>query len=493
MSIFKFNYSIKGIFIFFLFSVLVLFVLTEFLDTLPVYVWDESRQAANAIEMYSNHNWLVTHYDGIPDMWNTKPPLLIWLQVCCMHIFGITVTALRTPSVIAAYVTCCVLFYFIKKNTGNLLVAFLSGLVLVSMQGFNGFHVARTGDYDALLTLFTLLFIIQFYYYVQTRNRKNILLFFVFLCMASLTKGIASLLFMPGLLIYILLSKKIMSVLKDPFFYIGCAGYILIIASYYILREQFNPGYLAAVYENELTGRYLKVNEGHNGNLFSYIKLLSSVQTYFWFDLFLLCIAIYPFVIKKFDFNKLFQYFLLLTICFFIVLTSSKTIIDWYSAPALPLLACMCVLLVFNYSSLLAKVLHINFYYKNNNIVAACIISILTGISYVNIAQINRRPTYKEAWDKEFYAMSNFFHENAFDVSKLHLKVIDHSNINQHLFFYIQRLKLSKCSIDFGDYKHLKPGEAVITHSKDISAYIKRTYSTNELYNKDGVYIFAIK
>ena len=120
----KSNHSIIDYCITFIFVIAVLYPLVAFLDALPIFLWDESRQAANAIEMYNNYSWVVTYYDGSPDMWNTKPPLLIWLQVLSMNIMGCTVAALRTPSVLAAFATTLSLFFFIKKETGNIWIAF---------------------------------------------------------------------------------------------------------------------------------------------------------------------------------------------------------------------------------------------------------------------------------------------------------------------------------------------------------------------------------
>ena len=210
----KSTHSIVTYCIYFLFAILVLYPLLEFLNALPLYLWDESRQAANAIEMFTNHNWLVTYYNGSPDMWNTKPPLLIWLQVLSMHIFGLTTSALRAPSVIAAFATILSLFFFLKKETNNIWIAFFSGIVLVALPGFNGYHVARTGDYDSLLILFMIQCAIQFYYYIETKNRIHIILFGLFLTLGSLTKGIAPLLFLPGFLVYAFLKKKIYAIDK---------------------------------------------------------------------------------------------------------------------------------------------------------------------------------------------------------------------------------------------------------------------------------------
>src|SRR4051812_33620138 len=50
------------------------------LNVLPIREWDEARIAVSAYEVYSGGDWLVTRFHGEPDMWNTKPPFLVWCQ-----------------------------------------------------------------------------------------------------------------------------------------------------------------------------------------------------------------------------------------------------------------------------------------------------------------------------------------------------------------------------------------------------------------------------
>src|SRR5262245_6165309 len=87
-------------------AVLVYYPVFGFLDMLPIRIWDESRLAANAFEMYFNHDYIVTRYGGLPDLWSTKPPLMIWLQVLCMHFVGFNEIAVRLPSAISTFVIC---------------------------------------------------------------------------------------------------------------------------------------------------------------------------------------------------------------------------------------------------------------------------------------------------------------------------------------------------------------------------------------------------
>src|SRR5690606_35013342 len=88
--------------VFIILLVIVYFPIFGHLDTFPVKWWDEARNATNAYEMYRTGNWIVATYDYTPDMWNTKPPLLIWIQVFFFKMLGPTVLAIRLPSAFAA-------------------------------------------------------------------------------------------------------------------------------------------------------------------------------------------------------------------------------------------------------------------------------------------------------------------------------------------------------------------------------------------------------
>ena len=56
--------------------VLLYFPLFLRLDSRPLREWDEARNAVNAYEMSKSGQFLIKTYEGQPDLWETKPPLL---------------------------------------------------------------------------------------------------------------------------------------------------------------------------------------------------------------------------------------------------------------------------------------------------------------------------------------------------------------------------------------------------------------------------------
>lgn len=246
------------------------------LDNLSLRLWDESRQAVNALEMIINDNILVTHFDGAPDLWNVKPPFVIWCQALMMEIVGINELAIRLPSALAGLASAILLVIFSDKVLKNRRLGFIAGLILVTAMGFVNNHGTRSGDYDAMLTLWETLYLLCFFTYLEVNDlklKKRLLIGTgVTVVLAVLTKGIAGLFFLPGLAIYTIIQKKLLPTISNRQFWSVVTISIAIIASYYLLRETVSSGYFAAVYKYELGGRYLETLGGHANDRWYYLR-----------------------------------------------------------------------------------------------------------------------------------------------------------------------------------------------------------------------------
>ncbi len=84
-------------------------------STLPIQLWDESRNANNALEMSRNGHVIVTYFNGAPDHWNTKPPLLIWCMALLLRLGLPPLVAVRLPSIMAATATVLAVWTFWPK------------------------------------------------------------------------------------------------------------------------------------------------------------------------------------------------------------------------------------------------------------------------------------------------------------------------------------------------------------------------------------------
>ncbi|MCB9283140.1 MAG: glycosyltransferase family 39 protein [Lewinellaceae bacterium] len=327
---------------FLLVFILSFFPLFMHLDSLPLFVYDEGRTANSALEMVQNGNWLVVHYDGKPELWSTKPPFLIWMQALSMKAFGFNLLAVRLPSALAGLATILAVFAFLWRQTHSLIPPLAASLALLTMPGFVAIHSTRTGDYDALLTLWSTLFLLQFFLFCQEKTvgkrNKHLWLSLVFFTLGVLTKGIAIFLFLPGLLLFLGASRRLLPLLRNPHFYYATLASTGVIASYYLFREWAGPGYLAAVVQNELGGRFLHVVEGHHGPWYYYFEALVLEKCRPWIGFVPIAIW-YSFRDPQGARRPLWGFLLWNTLAFLLILSMAQTKLHWYIIPVLPLLS----------------------------------------------------------------------------------------------------------------------------------------------------------
>jgi 4-amino-4-deoxy-L-arabinose transferase-like glycosyltransferase len=325
------------------FAILCYFPIFLHLDSESLYHWDEARNGLNALEMAQNGNPLVRFYQGKPETWETKPPLLIWFQVLFFKIVGFNELAIRLPSALAAIFTVFVMLRFFIKELKDPIAGFFAGLVLVCTQGFIDFHIVRTGDHDALLAFFQTVIVIYSFKFLITKPFQNryLTITTVALILSVLTKSIMGFAMLPGIFIYTILKKQTIPLLKLRNLWFAIFGFVITIGGYYLLREQLQPGYLKLVWENELFPRYFNVAEGHNYSIpksrFYYLQLI--VEKQFSYFVYFFPIFLGSIFLSKNKKVKAFAIYLIICAVVFLVLISGGTVNSWYDAPVFPLLA----------------------------------------------------------------------------------------------------------------------------------------------------------
>jgi 4-amino-4-deoxy-L-arabinose transferase-like glycosyltransferase len=328
--------------LFALLLILVYFPVFLHLDYMPIRIWDESIMGINAVEMNHNHNYIVTYFNDTPEMSNTKPPLLIWCIVLFSKIFGFSELSLRLPSALAALALCIFLFLALSRYTGSSVYGFFVVCVLVTCQGYIRNHVTRTGEYDSLLVLFSTVSAIQLFLAteaVQKRDQsKYLFLFFVFLTLAVLTKGVACMMQAPGLFLYVLIRKRVIAFLKNRAFYAGLIFFMVFGIGYYFLRESVNPGYLKAVWENELGGRFAGSLDEHHGPFFLYLSEIISWKFVNYYPMFPVAVIIGLRFVET-PIRRLVSFALIIGASFLFFVSLAGTKLSHYDAPLFPYLA----------------------------------------------------------------------------------------------------------------------------------------------------------
>ncbi|WP_207434046.1 ArnT family glycosyltransferase [Sabulibacter ruber] len=472
-----------------LLAYLVLVPIFSKLDALPIRTWDEARQAINAYEMHKNGNPIVTYFEGAPDMWNTKPPFLIWIQASLMKIIGVSEWSVRLPSAVAALLTCLTLLVFSVRYLKNYWFGFIAVLVLVTSQGYINFHATRTGDYDALLTLFTTLSGLFFFAFCEKKKTKYLYFFFAFTALAVLTKSIAGLLFLPGLAIYSLLQRQVLPLLKNKHFYIGVVSFISVVASYYLLREWLNPGYLAAIQANELGGRFATVNEGHSGGFWFYYDLLVTYRYSAWY-LLIPCGLLIGLSVKDQRVNRLTQFSALMALTFFLIISKSETKLEWYDVPLYPYFA----ILVAVFITYVFEFLRDSAWVKETtkvNIVPFVFLFILLITPYREIKNKTTRPE-EVGTDKEFYEIGYYLKDAIKGVHEVNGKFLLYEGYRGQNLFYLNILKDKGVQISFKDWDKLDNGDIVIAHQGHVKQYVIDHYNYQVLKEVGNVISYKI-
>lgn len=297
----------------------------------PLNVWDEGRLANNALEMAKTGLSLLTTYDGIPDHWNTKPPLVIWLMSMSIRIFGPNEWAVRLPSALAALATVMLLFAFCCFRLRRPFAGFATVLILLSSYNYIQFHSARAADYDATLALWTTGYLLAGYNYIHDHSSKRglwLLLTAVGIVLAFLTKTIEGLIFLPALLIYAVSQDRGLEILHSPVIYVTGTLVLLICAGYYIWREQIDPGYFAAVMQNDLLDHYT-ISDG-GGPVFFYLGPLFLKSLLF---------AGYQFKWGRGERRQISVFLGLLSLFFLVIISLGQTKRGWYAVPLIPPIA----------------------------------------------------------------------------------------------------------------------------------------------------------
>jgi 4-amino-4-deoxy-L-arabinose transferase-like glycosyltransferase len=118
--------------------------------------FEEGRYGVTAYEMQQHRSFVVTTYAGQKEFWALKPPLGYWLMAMSYALFGGSVLAMRLPSALCALAAVAVTMSAARRWFDSRR-AILAGAILATTFGFLSHHGARSGDFDAALTLILLL------------------------------------------------------------------------------------------------------------------------------------------------------------------------------------------------------------------------------------------------------------------------------------------------------------------------------------------------
>lgn len=467
----------------YLFLVLVLyFPLFGHLGNLPLRVWDESRISVSAVEMLKRSDPLIPHVNGQPDNYNSKPPLVVWTQAISLWAFGTNELAARLPSALAAFLTLLLLFEFLVRTLKDYRIALVSVFSLASSTAWLGYHGVRFAETDSSLVLFSTGYLLCFFAYLNNRRRDLQVLFWLLVLGAVFTKGIVGLIFLGGLFFYLLWKKELLSELKNPLHWILLLVVCCLVAAYYFMREKLSPGYLHAVWINELGGRVDFAEAQLQSPKWYYFKALAVERFVPWGYLIPVGL-VYNLRSNNKELRSLGVFSIIMSFWFLLIMSVPDVKNSWYDLPALPFLA---ILSGMGFVALLDVVLSpLGSKYRS-------ISSFFIIVVFCFFPMYNQRSKFykpKDApWDKSFYSISYLLQDALENDSFLEGKKILYKGYNAHHLFYLKGLKHRKVAFEYQhDRFTINTGDQVVFNQDEVKQMLETNYAFEVL---DSDYAF---
>lgn len=299
-----------------------------------LYIWDEAVYANASWDMaHGGSWWLPTH-----GTYNTKPPLVLWMQALTLKFFPDPEWAIRLPSALATAGILLIMLVALKRWGFDLRTRFCVLICFVANEGFIRHHIARTGDLDAVMSFFVTAYaLIVLDAIVQLRwTAKHFFWFFLMVVCAFYSKSIGGWLMLGPLAIVWLLSP-LYQVWLRPRFWLGFSISLMLCASYYLIRETGQPGFMDLAWSSEYMRMFRNVMPWHEHGPAYYFQNFQQLHTYTpWIYALALACGIGLVVIKTKPLQDHLLRWIILAAGFLLVITIPAVKLEWYDAPVYP-------------------------------------------------------------------------------------------------------------------------------------------------------------
>jgi len=464
------------------------------LGTTNIHTWDEGVYASNVLEMLYRKNFIIKYYNGAPELWATIPPLIAWFQTLSFTLFGISEATFRIPTAMAAIVTTIFIFLFILKEFKERYWGLFSAFILALSYGYVCHHVARTGDLDVFVTMFSTLYCLFFYRFYRTgfTNNRIAFLFILFVFCSFWTKMIAGFFYLPILFLYIFTSKKHKVFFSNIKIYLYSGIFIAITIFYYAYTEYKVPGYFSIALHNTLIGRITgTLTDNHIEPFLYYWNNIKSNNFLPW--LYFLPLSIFFLFFEKEKEKRNFLIFIILLIIFYwVVISCSINKLSWYDAQLYPMLA---ILVGYSFKKIynwISSLLKFNTYMKWIFFIiffTASFLSTVLGMERKNIKekQILNNDEYYGTALKDI----SITYPDKKDIEILHPGFSPHVNYYLTLYnlFYNYKIK----DIDITNNIPIYSNSYILFSHPEVINSLNKNYSYDVLYKKNNVIFIHVK
>jgi 4-amino-4-deoxy-L-arabinose transferase-like glycosyltransferase len=250
--------SSKWLWLLFLGAIVLLF---SSLGKMPLWIYDEARNAECAREMWERKDWIVPTFNG--ELRTLKPPLHYYFMFGGFELFGITEWGARFFSAVFGVLTIGLTYYFTARYSSKL-HAFITCYVLLASTHY--LFQMRMSVPDPYLIFLNAASLFTGYAYFTERKFKWLLLCAVTLGLGTLAKGPVSIA-LPGLslLVWLIWQKQWKQLFHWHIIVAAVITLAIAVPWYVAVHNATDGAWTRGFFLEHNIGRFSEPMEGHGG------------------------------------------------------------------------------------------------------------------------------------------------------------------------------------------------------------------------------------
>jgi 4-amino-4-deoxy-L-arabinose transferase-like glycosyltransferase len=231
------------------------------LGKMPLWIYDEVRNAECAREMWERGDWIVPTFNG--ELRTLKPPLHYFFMFGGFELFGVTEWGARIFSAVFGVLTIIITYFFTARYTTKQIGFITSAVLLASVHWLFEFRMSVPDPY---LIFFNTLSIFTAYAYFQEKKFSWLLISAISFGLGILAKGpVAVALPGLGLLCWLIWDKKWKQIFHWHILVAGIVMLLVAVPWYYLVHQATNGEWTNGFFLKHNIGRFSEPMEGHGG------------------------------------------------------------------------------------------------------------------------------------------------------------------------------------------------------------------------------------
>lgn len=250
--------SSKWIWLLFLGAAVLLF---SSLGKMPLWIYDEARNAECAREMWERNDWIVPTFNGT--LRTLKPPLHYYFMFAGFNLFGVTEWGARFFSSVFGVLTIWLTFYFVTRYSSKLHAFITCCVLLVSTHYLFQMRMSVPDPYLIFLNAASLF---TGYAYFTERKFRWIIWCAITLGLGTLAKGPVSIA-LPGLSLvaWLIWQKKWRQIFHWHIIVAAIITLLIAVPWYIAVHVATNGAWTRGFFLEHNLGRFSEPMEGHGG------------------------------------------------------------------------------------------------------------------------------------------------------------------------------------------------------------------------------------